>query len=411
MLSSIFDDFPNIDELMEWSERLPSMNPIMSNMHIHTPYSFSAFENISEAVKLAKQQDILILGISDFNTTEGYDEFTDECLKFKIFPIYGMETIALSVEDQRTNIRWNDPNNPGRIYFCGKGFGYPVNCSPKTYDKLDRIKQALEYQIREMIDKMNVHLKKTLPDISLSYEYIRDNMTKGTVRERHLAKALEQIISKRFIDPQEKAVALKSLYGKDSKVDLSDSVSLQEEIRTNLIKAGGVAFVEESPSAYVDIETAKFIMLDMGGIPCYPVLLDGTKGEPTEFESDPELLCDELIKRDIYCAEFIPTRNNIDLLKEYVSVFNNKGIILTAGTEHNTPKMEPMVPMCRNGVKLDDMLVETFYKGACVISAHQYLVQKGERGYVDRHGNRNEKLDMLESIGKAVIAYYLFGKE
>ena len=409
MPSSIFDDFPKIDELMNWSKKSPSTKPVMSNMHIHTPYSFSAFENISSAVKLAKQQDILILGISDFNTTEGYDEFTNECLKSKIFPIYGMETIALSVEDQKTNIRWNDPNNPGRIYFCGKGFGYPVNCSQKTQDILNRIKQALEDQIRQMIDKMNEHLKRTLPDISLSYEYIRDNMTEGTVRERHLAKALEQIISKKFVDTKEKAKALRLLYGKDNKVDLTDSVSLQEEIRTNLIKAGGVAFVEESPSAYVDIETAKFIMLDLGGIPCYPVLLDGTKGKPTEFESDPELLCDELIKRDIYCAEFIPTRNNIELLREYVSVFNKRGIILTAGTEHNTPKMEPMVPMCRNGVKLDDMLVETFYKGACIIAAHQYLVKKGEKGYVDKQGNRNENLDKLESIGKAVIAYYLFG--
>lgn len=410
MPSSLFEDFPNTNELIDWSKNHRRLKPIMSNMHIHTPYSFSAFDNISSAVTLARQQDILILGISDFNTTEGYDEFTDECLKSKIFPVYGMETIALSVEDQKKNIRWNDPNNPGRIYFCGKGFQYPVKCSQKTSDTLERIKQALECQIRQMIDKMNEHLKRTLPEISLSYEYIRDNMTEGTVRERHLAKALEQIISKTFITPQEKAKALRSLYGKDSKVNLADSVSLQEEIRTNLIKAGGVAFVEESPSAYLDIDEAKFIMLDMGGIPCYPVLLDGTKGKPTEFESDPELLCDELIKRNIFCAEFIPTRNNIDLLKEYVSVFNRKGIILTAGTEHNTPKMEPMVPMCRDGVKLDDMLLETFYRGACVVAAHQYLVKKGEKGYIDKDGNRNEKLDMLESIGEAVIAYYLFGK-
>ncbi len=408
MAPSLFDDFPNPDELIDWSKKSPHMKPIRSNMHIHTPYSFSAFENIGEAIRLAKQQDIFILGISDFNTTEGYNEFTYECLKSKIFPVYGMETIALSVEDQKTNIRWNDPNNPGRIYFCGKGFQYPVNCSQKTNDTLNRIKQALECQIRQMIDKMNEHLKKTLPDISLSYEYIRDNMTEGTVRERHLAKALEQIISKTFIDPQEKAKALRSLYGKDSKVNLADSVSLQEEVRTNLIKAGGVAFVEESPSAYLDVEEAKSIMLDMGGIPCYPVLLDGTKGKPTEFESDPELLCDELIKRNIYCAEFIPTRNDINLLKDYVSVFNRKGIILTAGTEHNTPKMEPMIPMCRNEVKLDDMLMETFYRGACVVAAHQYLVKKGEKGYIDKNGNRNEKIDKLEIIGEAVIRYYLF---
>jgi len=405
---SLFENFPDIADLRSWYDRRPRQKPIPSNLHIHTPYSFSAFTDIGEVIRLAHEQDVLILGISDFNTAKGYEKFTKECQKAGIFPAYGMEIMALSVEDQKSGIRWNDPNNPGRIYFCGKGFQYPLRASQNTVDTLNRIAQALEDQVRQMIDKLNGYLQNVLPRIKLDYEHIRDTITEGTVRERHIAKALQHAISEAFPDPLEKAKVLKGLYGKESHVDITDNVALQEELRSNLLKAGKVAFVEEGLEAYLSLESARSVMLDTGGIPCYPVLADGTKDEPTEIEKDPDSLCDELLKRGIYCAEFIPTRNDINLLREYVSVFKRKGFVLTAGTEHNTPKMEPMVPACRGGVELDEMLKETFWKGACVIAAHQYLVNLGQNGYVDDLGNRTDKqTEELEAIGEAVITYYL----
>jgi len=406
-ISSLFGEYPDLDELMSWYNSSTKQEVSFANLHIHTPYSFSAFKNVSEAVRLAHEQSVPVLGISDFNTTKGYDEFTKECLNTKIFPAYGMETIALSVEDQKAGIRWNDPNNPGRIYFCGKGFRYPLQSSKKTQDTLAKISQALEDQVQQMIIKLNEHLKKVLPEIQLNYDYIKDTMTNGTVRERHLAKALQYELMKHFTDPDDRSKALKAIYGKDSQVDVSNSVLLQDELRSNLLKAGKVAFVEESPDAYLNMEEAKSIMLDMGGIPCYPILLDGTKGEPTEVEENPESLYDNLISKGIYCVEFIPTRNDINLLRQYVSFFNKKGVIITAGTEHNTPMMEPMVPRCRGGVALDEFLKGTFWKGACVIVAHQYLVGKNQQGYVHTSGKRTDiKVEKLESIGEAVIKYY-----
>ena len=404
---SLFDKYPDHDELMAWYISSTKQKASAANLHIHTPYSFSAFKDVSEAVRLAREQNVLVLGISDFNTTKGYNEFTKECLNNKVFPAYGMETIALSVEDQKAGIRWNDPNNPGRIYFCGKGFRYPLQTSKKTQDTLAKIAQALEDQVQRMIIKLNDYLKKVLPEIQLSYDHIRDTMTNGTVRERHLAKALQLALMNLFSDPNDRAKALTSIYRKDSQVDVSNSVLLQDELRSNLLKAGKVAFVEESPDAYLDMDEAKSIMLDMGGIPCYPILVDGTKGEPTEAERNPESLCDNLISKGIYCVEFIPVRNDINLLREYVSVFKDKGIVITAGTEHNTPMMEPMAPGCRGGVALDESLKETFWKGACVIVAHQYLVSKNQAGYIDSLGERTNMLvDKLELVGEAVIKYY-----
>jgi hypothetical protein len=410
MSSSVFKGFPDPDEFLNRLELYPLQKPVNSNLHIHTPYSFSAFTNISEAVRLAREQDVRVLGISDFNTTEGYPKFPEECQKAGIFPVYCMEIMALSIEDQASEKRWNDPSNPGRIYFCGKGLRYPVELSQRAQNTLLRIAQALEEQARQMIDRMNCHLRNKISRIQLDYEHIRGTMAEGTVRERHIAKALQQAICKAFPGSAEKRVILRTLYGSESQVDVTDDVALQNELRSNLLKAGKVAFVEEEPEAYLSLDEAKSLILDMGGIPCYPVLADDSKGDLTDFESDPESLCHELLQRGIYCAEFIPARNDISLLRDYVSTFRRNGVILTAGTEHNTPRMDPLVPACRGGVELDETLKRAFWEGACVVAAHQYLTNMDKIGYVDALGEREEGIGgrgWLESIGEAVIAYYL----
>ena len=404
MPSPLFQRFPDPHELLSRVAQNVPDAPVPSNLHIHTPYSFSAFANIQEAVRLAREQGVRVLGISDFNTTEGYDDFTEECQKAGVFPVYCMETIALSVEDQASGRRWNDPGNPGRIYFCGKGLRHPAQLSQHTRDTLLQITRSLEDRTREMIDRMNNHLS----GIQLDYDHIRDTMTEGTVRERHIAKSLQKAISKEFPDATERAEALKAIYGAESKVDVEDDVAVQNELRSNLLKAGKAAFVEERQEAFLSFEGAKSLILDMGGIPCYPTLVAGSEDEFTEIEQNPEHLCDELLRRGIHCAEFIPTRNDIDTLRKYVSAFRSGGIILTAGTEHNTPRMEPMVPSCSGGVQLDEALREIFWKGACVVAAHQYLTSIDRAGYVDHQGNRtDEEITRLEKVGETAINYCL----
>ena len=408
MSSSVLKGLPVPDELLDWAAKHSPSGSISTNLHIHTPYSFSGFTSIREAVRLALEQGVSVLGISDFNTTKGYESFTDECQKAGIFPVYCIETIALSIEAQRSGIRWNDPGNPGRIYFCGKGLRHPVENARNAQEVLFRIAQALEKQVREMIHEVNAHLASVIPEIRLDYDHIRDTMTEGTVRERHVAKALQQVIAKAFPDAAGRAKALKNLYGTESQIDVTDDVALQNELRSNLLKAGKVAFVEESPEAYLSVDEVRSLILEMGGIPCYPVLASASKDQNTEIERDPETLCREILQRDVYCTEFIPARNDMELLREYVSVFKKNGVILTAGTEHNTPRMEPMVPACRGGVELDAELKEEFWRGACVVVAHQYLTGIGRPGYVDEAGKRTgEEIGRLESIGEAVITYYL----
>ena len=98
-----------------------------ANCHIHTPYSFSAFPDMDTIFNMAGNEKIALLGINDFYVTDGYDAFHKGCLENKIFPLFNIEFIGLLKEEQKKGIRINDPNNPGRIYFSGKGLDYPFH--------------------------------------------------------------------------------------------------------------------------------------------------------------------------------------------------------------------------------------------------------------------------------------------
>ena len=74
--------------------------PLKVNNHIHTPYSFSAFRNIEEAVLMASKEGVRILGINDFYVSDGYGEFIEVCRKYRIFPLLNIELIGISKADQ-----------------------------------------------------------------------------------------------------------------------------------------------------------------------------------------------------------------------------------------------------------------------------------------------------------------------
>ncbi len=381
-----------------------------TNLHIHTPYSFSAFNSVGQAAELAKREGVAVLGISDFDTIAGFDAFARACEQESIYAVFGMETIALSTEDQTSGRRWNDPSNPGRIYFCGKALDYPARPTERVSRLLEDKFSAMQQQMKEMIGKLNLHVDAVgVAGIlgEFDYETILATLCEGTVRERHLAKTLDRRIATVAPDRAERRQLLQTLYGgKPSKVDVENSVALQDELRGNLLKAGMPAFVPEDPSGYLTLESARDLMTEMGGIPCYPILADGTKGEPTEVEADPKELAQELVRYGVRCVEFIPTRNDMRVLKSYVEVLSRHGMVVTCGTEHNTPALEPIVPTCKGGVEFDDDLKQVFWRGACVIAGYQHLKVREGLHYSDELMACHEQLLRMEQAGEGIICEF-----
>jgi hypothetical protein len=406
-------NFPWLDEMKKSMSNpfIPDYREV--NGHIHTPYSFSAFDDMETIFRMATQEHIAVLGINDFFVADGYDAFYKGCVQNNIFPEFGIEFIGLLKEEQKKGIRINDPNNPGRIYFTGKGLDYPFSLKPLPKRNLNKTIRASQEQIRAMSSKINILLNEVNPALSLSFEDVRDRFAMDLVRERHLARAIRAIAEENYSTPAEQLHFIESLYsGKKSTAGMENHSALENEIRANLLKAGGRAFVEEDQRSFPSLKKIIRIIRSAGGIPCYPVLLDDISGNCTEFESDPEKLLSSLSSMGIWCIELIPGRNEISRLKSFVEFFDNKGFIIIFGTEHNTPEMIPLTVKAREETLLDDSLKRIAWEGACVVAAHQYLRAQGRQGYVLSDGTpSHDQKDELAKIGKLIIEYFLIRKK
>ncbi len=401
--------FPPFDKIKKEMRGLDFPEYREANGHIHTPYSFSAFSTMDTIFNMARSEKIALLGINDFYVSDGYDLFHKGCVDNGIFPLFNIEFIGLLREEQQKGIRINDPNNPGRIYFSGKGLDYPFHAGWLRRRELSKVIKESQNQIRAMITKLNQLIGATGSSLSLSYNEVQRRYARELVRERHLARAVKDFATEHYKSAEEQIKFLESLYGgKKSSAGLSAGASLENEIRSNLLKSGGPAFVPEDEKSFLELRKIIRIIMDAGGIPCYPVLLDDSAGNHTEFESDNERLFRSLNKLGIECIELIPGRNDHGILKSFVDFFQEKGFIITFGTEHNTPEMIPLTVTARGSVPLDDSLKRIAWEGACVIAAHQYLRAEGRQGYVlpDGTHSNNQKQELIR-LGQLIIEYYL----
>jgi len=376
------------------------------NAHMHTPYSFSAFRDIDDALDRAVAEGVKVVGINDFYTTRGYDEWAVGCKKRGLYPLFGIEFISLNETDQKAGLRVNDPANPGRTYLSGKGLDYPFRLQEPYASQLAALLHESNLQVEKMCEKLNdlLHIKQI--GIRMEVEQIRKELTRGSLRERHLARALRLRV---YDHCESEETQIRSLLGrlfggKPLQSAIDDHAGVENEIRANLLKAGGAAFVPEEPTAFLPMESICQIIRAAGGIPTYPFLADDPKGGYTDFEGDLEKVAEQLSERGFYSVEFITTRNDLQLLERYASYLHEHGFIVTFGSEHNSPVMEPIRLTARGGVPLTDRLREINYQGACVIAAHQHLVAQGLQGYLNDAGEADRsRCDEYLSLGAQLI--------
>ena len=319
------------------------------NAHLHTPYSFSAFSSIGEALDKAAEEGVKVVGINDFYSTDGYGEWKEGCARRGLFPLFGIEFIALNAEDQAAGLRVNDPNNPGRTYISGKGLACPPILSGEPLRQLEAVRAESNAQVERMCAKLNEWLKAEGYEIVLDFKEIREKLTRGSIRERHLAKALRLALCPEVENPAQ----------------------VENDLRSKLLKAGGPAFVPEDPKAFLPTETVQRIIEAAGGIPTYPFLADDAKGHFTDFEGDLQRAADTLKKRGFRSVEFITTRNTTAVLEQYAGYLEDEGFIVTFGSEHNTPAMEPIRLRTRDAAELSPKLKAINWRGACAVAAHQ----------------------------------------
>jgi hypothetical protein len=393
--------FPDRPSLLKQYGDAYHGHPLKVNNHIHTPYSFSAFRSISEAVEKACSEDVRILGINDFYGTDGYEEFVRECYGHGVFPLLNIELIGISGEQQEAGIRINDPNNPGRTYISGKGLAYRPVLTARQQQKLDRVVRESNRQVSEMIRLLNRWLESRGTGIKISVDETMNTLAMNLLRERHVAKMLRLKVEEKAGSSEAYHELLFKIYGGvPSEKQRSDIAGTEDELRARLLKSGAPAFVPEDEKAFLPVQDIMKIIIQAGGIPTYPALLDGSGGRFTEFEYGKEQLLEKLRRWGFSSIELIPLRNRFEVVKEYAEYFYEEGFAVSFGTEHNTSSMRPITVSCLNQEPLDSSLMRISFNGAAFMAAHQYLVAKEGAGTTPV--SRGE----MESLGKAIFYHY-----
>ncbi len=381
------------------------------NAHIHLPPNFSAFNTVRQAVDLAAAEGLVALGTSNYYDYRVYHGFASLARERGIFPLFGIEIIAMIDKLRAQQIKLNDPGNPGKVYICGKGITRFDPLSERAASLLETIRCNDSKRMTAMIDAMRRVLAERGFDAPLDEAAVVDRIVqrhgceRGSVylQERHLAQAFQEVIFERT-DPDSRLETVSHLLGTATKAeDAGDAVIVQNELRSHLMKAGRPAFVEET---FVSFEHARDLVLALGGIPCYPVLADGASPIGA-FETPVGDFIARLKAMNLHAAEFIPTRNAARVLAEYVPALREAGLIVTAGTEHNTLDLIPLRPACAGGETVPEEVEAIFREGACVVAAHQYLHAHGRAGYVDAQGaltgDVEARIAELARLGEAVI--------
>ncbi len=397
----------------------PRRARLKSNSHIHLPPNFSAFQSVAQAIELSAAQGIGVLGVSNYYDYEVYGDFVEGARKAGIFPLFGLEIICLIDDLVKQGLKINDPGNPGKMYICGKGITRFAPFSEEATRLLGIIRHNDSTRMRAVISKLAAVLAQRGLPIQLTEADVIDMVAKRHgcsreriyLQERHVCQAFQEAIFAQ-VPAAERMGKLTRALGLTTppKFGPEDAVKIQNEIRAQLMKAGKPAYVAET---FVNFEQAYRLILELGGIPAYPTMADGTS-PMCPFEQPVEKLIADIKARGFEFAEFIPIRNTPEVLTQYVRAMRAAGLVVTAGTEHNTLDLLPIEPACVKGLPVPDEVKDIFWEGACVLAAHQFLALHGECGFVDQQGkpnpkypNANARIAAFKSLGEAVIRRYL----
>ena len=349
-----------------------------TNCHIHTSESFSVFRSPTEAVWQAARESLAVLGINDHYTIAGHEEFRRACDIAGIAAAFSLEAVAMDRDAEAQGVLLNDPDNPGRVYLCGKGVTRTPPDSSIEMQNLSRMRAALERRNREITAKVAALFEERLHAEGPTWESVRGLTPRGNATERHVAWAtLARLRQWGATQGVPLAEAITKCCGATPPPS-ADDAALQIFLRAKLLKAGAPCFVHEYEEAFVSVAELRRIFLAFGSIPTYPIL-----GNPvTSGEREVEALLDRLQTTGFYAVEVIPHRNTRERLSEIVSAARCRWWPVFNGTEHNTPEAKPIL----DPYALDPEFEPWFRESTALLLGHQRAVAQGQPGFVDLDG-------------------------
>jgi hypothetical protein len=385
-----------------------------TNAHVHLPPNFSSLPDAPTAARRAREEGVRVLGLSNYYGTGIYPAFAATCRTERVFPLFGLEIIVFDEALAKAGTRVNDPQNPGKIYLCGKGLGR-IEPTPEAASLYAEISRLDNERASAILARASAHAASRGVPLALDAARVAADVgarrgvpaASVVLQERYLAEAVARALDAG--PPEDRRARWLAVLGDGAAAEMEKAWGappeardkpIQDLVRKHLMKVGRPAHVDER---YVTLDKAFRLIAAMDGIAVYPVLADGAS-PICEFEATPEALADRLDAWSVIRGvELIPTRNVPDVLSRYVDALDARGYFATAGTEHNSPDREPIAIRCKGGAPLPERARRLFSRGACILAAHQHLRAQGRPGLETTRRADRATLDGLADLGSRVI--------
>jgi hypothetical protein len=357
------------------------------NMHCHTFFSFNGYGYSPCALAwLAKKQGYQAIGIVDFDTLDGVDEFLHACEVLGVRGSAGIETRTYLPEFSERVI--NSPGEPGVSYVMGVGFA-----SAHVPDEAAPILRDLQSRARNRNQIIVERVNAFLDPVTIDYEQDVISLTPGgNVTERHIVLAYVHAARRKASNipafwAQKLALPLEKI-----KPLMGDLPKFQDTIRSKLMKKGGVGYITPTPDTFPALEEVNQLITACGAIPTI-AWLDGT----TPGEKDAEELFSLLMVKGAAVLNIIPDRNwNIENghikreklanLYAVVDMARQLNLPLNVGTEMNrfdSPKIDAFDADELQPVRQD------FLDGAHFIYGHTMMQRHLGMGYQSTWAQRH----------------------
>jgi hypothetical protein len=309
----------------------------VANMHCHTFFSFNAYGHSPTSLAwLAWRRGFKLMGIVDFDVLDGVDEFLSACEMVGVRGSSAMETRVFLPEFATRET--NSPGEPGIYYHMGIGFT-SSRVPEAVAGILADLRRRAARRNQDIIARVNAHLEP------VTIDYRRDVLPltpSGNPTERHIVVAYVRAVEQAAPNPVE-FWANRLDMAPDQVAALSDDrPSLQNVIRSRLMKRGGVGYVQPGYDSFPPIDELHKLILACQALPC-ATWLDGT----SDGEQAIEELLTLLIGKGAVALNIVPDRNwniadsetrrlKLQNLYDVVQLARELALPLNIGTEMNS---------------------------------------------------------------------------
>ena len=307
------------------------------NMHCHTFFSFNAHgHSPSSLAWLGRRRGYKLMGIVDFDSLDGVDEFLDACDVVGIRGSAGIETRVVVPEFASLEI--NSPGEPGVCYHLGIGFAtgqVPGSVAGYLADLKDRAAQ----RNLGILSRVNEYLSP----VTIDYEEdVLPLAPGGKPTERHMVLAYVQAAERIVADPTAFWAAKLNLGEAETAALIDDPAGFQNSLRSKLMKRGSAGYVQPDSGMFPSLDAFNELIVACGALPCVG-WMDGTS--PAEERIDDWL--GYLIDKGAVTLNIIPDRNwniadpqirrlKVEKLYRIVELAGLLDLPLNIGTEMNS---------------------------------------------------------------------------